>query len=365
MSTKARRPLTLREMQKMSKADLRDICRERGLILGGRKAELISRIESHGKEQNNGDAAAASDDEDDDGDQLPTMAQTVYPYGITFVRTGHDLPLSYLTQLVAFLRDTTDSDGELKFARFFLARERGPGAMQLHGQGCAGARGLSTAATFTNFIYRNCFNWRTAGERPANVQMRCKLLNEQGMHDPSMVNMTGYCRKDEGKEHFLKWCRGFTDEELAAGLRYQLQHGGGAYKNVTELNIHNMLQKARNFQELAIESGGADVPLQHVILEMLRSGMFKPSMYLAAQGQGRGLDVNMAGAVYKLFCNPEAATPEMIQAVYFPQQDVDWNSAPQYTIKPVTTAARLQAAAEDALMRAATGAAAAADNNQG
>ena len=47
MSTKARRPLTLREMQKMSKADLRDICRERGLILGGRKAELISRIESY------------------------------------------------------------------------------------------------------------------------------------------------------------------------------------------------------------------------------------------------------------------------------------------------------------------------------
>ncbi|KAL3677731.1 hypothetical protein R1sor_020687 [Riccia sorocarpa] len=100
---------------------------------------------------------------------------------------------------------------EQKARMGIIAMERGDSHLQLHMQGMLSVRANNTHSLKTEI--REAISW---GEKePAGGSICVKSLKDKGIH--TVIGMIGYCLKDEREEHYRKYTKNITEQQMEDG----------------------------------------------------------------------------------------------------------------------------------------------------
>jgi hypothetical protein len=185
-----------------------------------------------------------------------------------------------------------------------LSMERGELEGNVHLQGYVEIR--ATSVQYVNRMLRAYMGWNSG----YNIMLR--PLRHDGLH--TRIGLIGYCLKDKGKPWFRSWTLNVTEQEMKDG---ELQHMmlGAALKNRVALTYRNLLEKAHLYYQYH-EHVRAD-GIQELLLSMIRSGKYYPSMEFIKPLPGHGFDMGRLNACWEMLISPSTTTQQQLNYVFF------------------------------------------------
>ena len=199
----------------------------------------------------------------------------------------------------------------------FLAFEKGPQAGNMHVQMvvnmfCAGARQANSAI-------RKAFGLNDVDENKTKIVPDGKVMAKSltGVNLHTWRGMLGYCQKDHARPWYLCHVVNVEPEELEEGIKLYIAMGSGDLKKRSILDAKTLMFKIDlwyRYKCLGRENANDDVVT--ILRDMLRSGLYMPSMsWICPPGAG-GMNEERLKAVFKLAVKPEDTTNTDVRMIF-------------------------------------------------
>jgi hypothetical protein len=215
---------------------------------------------------------------------------------LTVSRRRTDIQYGTFAEVADWLRKYCNS--------FLVSTEKGGFEGHLHIQGYIAIR--ATAVSYANQQLRKHFNWGS------DYTICMRPLRYEGLH--TRAGIIGYSMKDENKPWFMMERMNVSDEEIEEGKRlYMLL--GASLKGRVPLTYRNLLEKAHLYAQFHSNINTRDI--DDVLLHMLRSGQYYPSIEFIKPLPGHGFDHGRLQACWTMLLNPSNTTYEQMSWVLF------------------------------------------------
>ncbi len=164
--------------------------------------------------------------------------------------------------------------------------------------------------------------------------------------------------KDFGKPHFqTRMSSNITEEMVVEARNLYVRFGNLTTKGRAVLTPRNLFEKVFTFWSSRLQ--GQSMPLQSVIVLMLRTGLFYPSYSFIIGTNGSGLDLARAGACWRLTQETGLVLLDDVALVFFGGLRLGmWTEADAVDEMPLTALQREQSelrAAQALLLREQSG----------
>ncbi|KAL3682667.1 hypothetical protein R1sor_000689 [Riccia sorocarpa] len=153
-----------------------------------------------------------------------------------------------------------------------IVMERGDSHLQLHIQGMLSVKTSSTRSLKTEI--RQAIGWNE-DNHPADGSICIKSLKDTFI-DHTVIGMIGYCLKDEQEEHYRKYTKNISEQELEDGRQRHFIYGASVYKNRLELTPNNILGRALQYRKYRARNP-LSISFRGCLRQMLSSGQYIPA----------------------------------------------------------------------------------------
>jgi len=199
----------------------------------------------------------------------------------------------------------------------FMAFEKGPLAGNMHIQMvvnifCAGARQA-------NAVIRKAFGLNDKDDFGKKMIQDGKVMAKSltGVNLHTWHGMLGYCQKDHGRPWFMSHMVNVQPEDLEEGTKLYIAMGSGDLKKRSLLDVKTLMNKIELYYRYKCagrENANDDVVT--ILRDMLRTGLYIPSMsWICPPGAG-GMNEERFKAVFKLAVNFEQTTNTDVRMIF-------------------------------------------------
>ncbi|KAL3701301.1 hypothetical protein R1sor_019323 [Riccia sorocarpa] len=176
---------------------------------------------------------------------------------------GQDIDGATFDRLAIYVEETA--------RKGIIAMERGDSHLQLHIQGMLSVKTSSTHSLKTEI--RQAIGWNE-DNHPAGGSICIKSLKDKGIH--TVIGMIGYCLKDEQEEHYRKYTKNISEQEMEDGRQRHFIYGASVYKNRLELTPNNILGRALQYRKYRARNP-LSISFRGCLRQMLSSGQYIPA----------------------------------------------------------------------------------------
>lgn len=210
--------------------------------------------------------------------------------------------------LVKFLHEKGDADPDFKA---FFAVEKGPREGGLHLQGVLDIK--TTSAVKISGMLRQALKDPECTDKIRETKVMCKSLTGRHLH--TFHGMLGYCQKDIGKPHYKFHLINVEQADLDEGMHQYTLYGAGDIKHKTALEPKTLLSKIEMWYRYKCCSD-RNIDVITILRDMLRSGLFYPTMWWIMPTGGAGLSQERLQIMFDIMRDWEATTRSDVRAIF-------------------------------------------------
>jgi hypothetical protein len=142
----------------------------------------------------------------------------------------------------------------------------------------------------------------------AKYSISMKPLKGVGLH--TRIGMIGYCMKDQSHD----WFKGISDQDVADGAVLYMRLGA-TLKNRTVLNYKDIMERA--FLWIQFHAGDATKSIEEILLAMLQSGQYFPSMEVIRHRDGNVFEKAKLQTVWRMTVQANTTTLDDVDYIMF------------------------------------------------
>lgn len=230
-------------------------------------------------------------------------------FSVTVQRDGGDLNVDHcMTPLRDWLCE--------KCSRAYVGVERGGALGYLHLQCVIHTIAPMAAATISKNLNILLGFKDAAAVTYEQGSVMTRALSQKGLH--TFLGMVGYCMKDRMQPWFDSFSIGVSQDDIQSGEALYLEHGQpDIIKNACVLSSYNILQRCYVFWKYHLSLERAPINFVTTLVRMHQTGKYVPDARWVVERSGGAMHVARIEAAWRLMTQPEIATREDVDAVYF------------------------------------------------